>query len=78
MSRLYDSVVDVITDRFGIPRERVVSGANFDDLGLDSLSQIELVTALQKQLGIRIEDDEVDDLSNVEDVVQLLESKVAA
>jgi acyl carrier protein len=78
MTPLHDSVLDVINRRFDIPRERVVPGATFDELGLDSLSQIELVTALQKHLGVQINDDEIDDLSSVDDVVRLLEKKVAA
>lgn len=78
MSQMLDSVIDVINRRFDIPQERVVAGASFDDLGLDSLSQIELITALQKQLGVRIDDEEIDGLSNLSDVVDLLERKVAA
>jgi acyl carrier protein len=78
MSQMLDSVLDVINRRFDIPPERVVADASFDDLGLDSLSQIELITALQKQLGVRIDDEEIDGLSNLTDVVDLLERKVAA
>lgn len=77
MSQTFDSVADVITRRFSIPRDRVQADATFDDLGLDSLSQIELVTALQKQLGVHIADEELDGLADVNDVVELVERKVA-
>jgi acyl carrier protein len=75
MSALYESVVDVFTERFGIERSLVVPDASFDDLGLDSLSQIELATALQKRLGVVLTDDEIIELTVVADVVAILEAK---
>jgi len=74
MSTLYESVADVIASRFGIDRDEVTPEASFDDLGLDSLSQIELVTALRKHLGVAIDDDEMAELSTVSEVVATLES----
>lgn len=74
MSALYESVADVIASRFGIERDTIVPEASFDDLGLDSLSQIELVTALQKRLGATIDDAEMAELSLVSEVVAALEA----
>ncbi len=65
-----DSVVQVISTRFKIQRERVVPDASLDDLGLDSLSQIELALALQKELGVRISDDELAQISTVSEIVE--------
>ncbi|KUL39359.1 hypothetical protein ADL22_15955 [Streptomyces sp. NRRL F-4489] len=75
MSALYDSVVEVIATRFGLIRDTVTADATFDDLGLDSLSQIELVTALRKRLGADIDDEEMAELSSVGEVVAALEAK---
>ncbi|MBM4794456.1 acyl carrier protein [Streptomyces sioyaensis] len=75
MSSLHDSVVDVIATRFGLDRADITAEATFDDLGLDSLSQIELVTALRKRLGADIDDEEMAELSAVGEVVAALESK---
>jgi acyl carrier protein len=77
MSSMHDSVADVMVDRFGMDRDIVVAEATFDDLGLDSLSQIELATVLTKQLGVELDDDEVAELSTVGEIVALLESKGA-
>jgi acyl carrier protein len=75
MSELYGSVVDVIAERFGIDRDLIVPEASFDDLGLDSLAQIELATALQKRLGVVLTDEEIIDLTVVSDVVAILEER---
>jgi acyl carrier protein len=73
MNALFDSVSEVISSRFGIDREEITPDATFDDLGLDSLSQIELVTALGKRLGTHIDDDEMADISVISEVVAKLE-----
>ncbi|WP_309095123.1 acyl carrier protein [Streptomyces sp.] len=77
MNTMHDSVAEVMVTRFGMDRDLVVTDATFDDLGLDSLSQIELGTALSKELGVDLSDDEMAELSSVGDIVTLLESKGA-
>jgi acyl carrier protein len=71
MSVSFDSIVQVISTRFKIDRSRVVPEASFDELGLDSLSQIELALSLKKELGINISDDELSEIATVSDVVAI-------
>lgn len=78
MSSLYDSVVEVCATRFNIDRDKVQPDVSFEDLGLDSLSQIELATALQRRLGVQFTDDDLDEMSTVADVVAKLEEKGVA
>ncbi len=78
MSSVHDAVVEVFVARFDLDPEKVVADATFDDLDLDSLSQIELATALKKRLGIAITDEELSEVSVVADIVALVEQKGAA
>ena len=75
MSSVYASVVDVLATRFRIPGEKVTPGSSFEDLGLDSLAQIEFASALEKRLGVEITDEELMDMSDVADVVAKIEEK---
>lgn len=75
MSTIYDDVVSTITARFGVPAEEIALDASFDDLGLDSLSQIELATVLQKRLGVEIDDDEIARISTIRELVTQLDDK---
>lgn len=75
MSTVHESVVEVLASRFGLDPETVLPEATFDDLGLDSLSQIELATALKKRLGVVITDEELTELSSVSETVALIEQK---
>jgi acyl carrier protein len=72
---IYESVVEVVSSRFGIDKAEVIPEASFDDLGLDSLSQIELATALQRRLGVVFTDEEIIEISDVSDVVTKLQEK---
>jgi acyl carrier protein len=71
---MYDQVVDVISTRFGIDPQEVTAQSSFNDLGLDSLSQIELATALKKRLGIEIADEDMAEMRNVAEIVAKLET----
>ncbi|HTV11518.1 MAG TPA: acyl carrier protein [Acidimicrobiales bacterium] len=57
-----------------ITPENIPESASFGDLGADSLALIELVEALEKDLGsdfagFRIEDEDLEDLKTVRDAV---------
>ncbi|HET6844696.1 MAG TPA: acyl carrier protein [Candidatus Angelobacter sp.] len=72
MSVNLDSIVQVIATRFKIDASRIVPEASFDELGLDSLSQIELALSLKKDLGISISDDELAQISTVSDIFKMV------
>jgi len=78
MSSLFESVVDVFVSRFNIDADLVRPEATFEDIDLDSLSQIELGTSLKKKFGVNITDDEMEELSTVSEVVGKLEEKLAS
>lgn len=45
-SGMFGAVAEMCSSRFGIARDEIKPDASFEDLGLDSLSQIELATAI--------------------------------
>ena len=58
-------------------------GASFGDLGADSLALIELVEALEKELGgqnrdFRIDDEDLEDLKTVRDAVDYVVAKLGS
>ena len=65
-------------------RDSIAEGASFgDDLGADSLALIELVEALEEELGertvgFRIDDEDLEDLKTVRDAVDYVVAKLQA
>jgi acyl carrier protein len=84
MSR--QQVLDLIRDRLAdileIDPSAISEGASFsDDLDADSLALIELVEALEEELGergdgFRIEDEDLEDLKTVRDAVDYVVARV--
>ena len=84
MSR--QQVLDLIRDRLAdileIDPSAIAEGASFsDDLDADSLALIELVEALEEELGehkagFRIEDEDLEDLKTVRDAVDYVVARV--
>lgn len=63
----------LIVERMGIPPEEVVLSASLrDDLGLDSLDALELVSAMEEELGVTVPEEEIGQLATVSDIVSYL------
>lgn len=77
MTDTFDAVVKLLSARFDIEPEIVTMSATFDDIDLDSLSQIELGTAIKKKFGVEISDDELAEMSTIGEVVDCLAGKLA-
>lgn len=77
MTAVYDRVKTLLVDKFGVPEDDITPEATFEDLDLDSLDLVEFALAAEEELGVRITDEEAEDLENLQDTVKLLESKGA-
>jgi acyl carrier protein len=72
-------LVDVMVERLGLQPEELTRTARFkDDLGLDSLDMVELVSALEEELGVPVTDEVASALTSLGDVVAYVDSRVAA
>jgi len=68
-------LVPIIVEKLNVSAEEVVSSAHFDnDLGADSLDKVELVMDLEKEFGIKIEDEQAASFQTVGSVVEYLEN----
>ena len=77
MATVYDKVKELLVDKFGVEEEEVSPEATFEDLDLDSLDLVEFALAAEDELGVRISDEEAEQLETLNDTVKLLEEKGA-
>lgn len=77
MTAVYDKVKELLVDKFGVDEDDISPEATFDDLDLDSLDLVEFALAAEEELGVRISDEEAEQLDTLEDTVKLLEEKGA-
>ena len=70
-----ERVKKIIVEQLGVEESEVTPEASItDDLGADSLDQVELVMAFETEFGIDIPDEEAEKIKTVGDAVQKIES----
>ena len=69
-------VKKVITNHLGVKEEKVTENAKFiEDLGADSLDQVELVMAFEEEFKCEIPDEAAEKIVTVKDAIELIKSK---
>ena len=71
-----DRVKKIIREQLNVTDEQITPEASFiDDLGADSLDQVELVMALEEAFGSDIPEEEAEKLLTVGSVIEYIDSK---
>ena len=71
-------IKSIVTEGLGVSEDQVTDDAQFSqDLGADSLDQVELVMALEEEFGAEIRDEDADKLNTVGDAIAYIESRLA-
>ncbi len=69
-----EKVKSIVVDQLGVDEEQVIPDASFvDDLGADSLDQVELVMALEEEFGLEIPDEDAEKITRVKEAVSYIE-----
>jgi acyl carrier protein len=72
--KVLDKVKSIIVEHLGVDEAKVVEKASFiDDLGADSLDQVELVMAFEEEFGVEIPDDAAEKITTVGSAVKYIE-----
>ena len=74
MSDVAERVKKIVVEHLGVDAEKVTLDASFiDDLGADSLDNVELVMAFEEEFGVEIPDDAAETIQTVGDAVKFIE-----
>ena len=69
----------LIADTIDIDLDEVTDDADFvNDLEVDSLMALEITVRLEKKYGVKMEEDELAEVSTLESTYQLLDGKLRA
>jgi len=69
-------LIEIIAEQLQIDTAQIVPEASFmDDLGADSLDTVELIMALEEELGVEIPDEEAENIRTVQDAIDFLGSQ---
>jgi acyl carrier protein len=66
-------VIEIICEQLDVDEKDVVPEASFvDDLGADSLDQVELIMAMEEEFDVSIPDEEAEKIATVQDAIDYI------
>ena len=72
----FDRVKKVVVEQLEVGEEEVTPSASFvDDLGADSLDQVELIMAFEEEFDIEIPDEDAEKITTVQEAINYIEEK---
>jgi len=75
MSDIEARVKKIVAEHLDVEEAGIASNASFtDDLGADSLDQVELVMAFEEEFDVEIPDDAAEKIATVADAVKFIEA----
>ena len=78
-TEIESKLTDLLVDELGIERDDIRPDATFEeDLDVDSLGVVELLMALEDNFGVKIPDEEAEQITTVGEAVDLVDAKLNA
>ena len=74
---MYEQLKQILERKFQVPTEDIEPEATLDDLGLDSLDLVEFALVIEKEIGVRVSDDDLVQAGQLKSVVDLIMSRGA-
>ncbi len=77
MSDILDTVKKITAEQLDVVEAEITDVAHFqDDLGADSLDQVELVMALEEEFDVQIPDEDAEKIRTVNEAVKYIQEKL--
>lgn len=73
-TELFDKIAEIASDVLGIEPDEITEETTFDDLDADSLDRLQLVTAIEDEFELEIDDETLMSLSSVGDAISAIEN----
>ena len=77
MAAMYDTLVDLLVNRFEVDRAEIKPDVTFEDLEMDSLFLVELLLVVQQEIGVKISEDAASPRDTIERAAELIQEQAA-
>ncbi len=76
MASVEERVAEIVADQLGVEKDKITPESHFvNDLGADSLDQVELVMELEEEFDLEIPDDAAEKLQTVGQAIEFIEQQ---
>ena len=73
---IFDKLKELVVDQLGVEEDEVTMGASMqDDLGADSLDLVDLVMSVEEEFGVKVADEDLENIKTVGDIVNYIEDR---
>ncbi len=77
MASVEEKIKKIICDQLDVDEKNVVPDASFvDDLGADSLDQVELIMAMEEEFDISIPDEDAEKIATLKDAIDYIKKAI--
>ena len=75
---IFEKLKDLVVDQLGVEEDEVTMEASMqDDLGADSLDLVDLVMSVEEEFGVKVADEDLENIKTVGDIVDYIEENKA-
>ena len=73
---IFDKLKEPVVDQLGVEEDEVTMEASMqDDLGADSLDLVDLVMSVEEEFGVKVADEDLENIKTVGDIVNYIEDR---
>ena len=73
---IFEKLKELVIDQLGAEEDEVTMEANIqEDLGADSLDVVDLVMSVEEEFGVKIPDEELENIKTVGGIVDYIDEK---
>lgn len=73
---IFDKLKELVVDQLGVEEDEVTMEAFMqDDLGADSLDLVDLVMSVEEEFGVKVADEDLENIKTVGDIVNYIEDR---
>ncbi len=76
MSKLEQEIIDIIAEEGALDKSEIRLDSNLYDLGIDSLSSLEILVALEEKYDIRISQNRLKNVNSVREIIRVVSSEL--
>ena len=78
-SQIQAKMRDLLVDELGLDADKITDEATFEeDLEVDSLGVVELLMALEDEFGVKIPDEEAENITAVGEAINMVVAKLSS
>lgn len=71
---IFEKLKELVVDQLGVEEDEVTMEATMqDDLGADSLDLVDLVMSVEEEFGVKVADEDLENIKTVGDIVEYIE-----